>query len=544
MVEWLPLTEVALPQAGPRPVGHTALGPVAHADWLTRVAAWQAVLQAHSGHPLALFHDDPLEFAAALWGAWHAGVIPVLAADTQPLTVQRVGAHVRGWVHDLTPQAGNAAPRVPLELQRTSLRIFTSGSTGEPLLVPKSLQQLACEVQALEHIFGAAMGDGPVYTTVSQQHIYGLLYRILWPLAAGRPIYTLNHNRGTTWPPLPRGTLISSPAYLKRLPQPPPQATLAAVFSSGGVLPAEAAQAAQEAWGVAPFEVYGSTETGGVAWRQGRGPWQALPEVALRVQDGHLALRSPHLPDSAWFVTQDRAALEEGALTLLGRSDRIAKVAEKRVSLSGMEQRLRTSPWVQEARAGLLTGHRQAVGMAVVLTPTGLQARAEMGRAALNAALKEVLLQQFEPVTLPRRWRYVDALPADAMGKVTDAALQRLFSSPLPTPDWQRREAAAAEAELEISADLQVFDGHFPGQPVLPGVAQIDWAVSLARQVFALPEQVRRLEAVKFRALVQPPCVARLCLRWDVAKALLTFEWQRDAAVQSSGKIFFEVPHA
>lgn len=547
MAELLPLAHVALPTPARREVGLTPLGAVLHAEWLERVAAWQGALTPWAGQALALFHEDPLEFGAALWGAWHAGVAVVLPADTQPVTRQRVAAHVQGWVHDLTAQAASpqqaGLARQPLDAEATRLSIFTSGSTGEPVLVPKALRQLAQEVVGLERTFGDFMGPGPIYSTVSQQHIYGLLYRILWPLAAGRAIYTLSHSKGPAWPPLPRGTLISSPAYLKRLPHPPPQAALAAVFSSGGVLPAEAAQAARAAWGVEAFEVYGSTETGGVAWRQGQGAWQALPEVVLRLEGAQLALRSPHLPDDSWFVTQDRATLGAGGLTLLGRSDRIVKVAEKRVSLTAMEERLRASPWIAEARAVVLGGHRQAVAMAAVLTPQGTQVRAEGGRVAMNAALRALLQAQFEPVVLPRRWSYVDTLPVDGMGKVTDAAIARLFASGVPTPDWQVRQEAQAEAEVEITADYRVFDGHFPGQPVLPGVAQIDWAVLLARQVFALPAQVVRLEAVKFRALLIPPCVARLTLRWDAAKRALSFAWLREAVTFASGKVIFEAEH-
>ncbi|MCO6705214.1 AMP-dependent synthetase, partial [Streptomyces sp. CHB9.2] len=65
--------------------------------------------------------------------------------------------------------------------------LSTSGSSGEPKLIAKQLFQLANEVAALECLWGASLGAATVLGSVSTQHIYGLLFRVLWPLCAGRP---------------------------------------------------------------------------------------------------------------------------------------------------------------------------------------------------------------------------------------------------------------------------------------------------------------------------------------------------------------------
>ena len=69
----------------------------------------------------------------------------------------------------------------------TRLVIHTSGSNGEPVAIPRRLAQLDAEVRALQQAFGAGLDEALVLGTVSHQHIYGLLFRVLWPLAAGRP---------------------------------------------------------------------------------------------------------------------------------------------------------------------------------------------------------------------------------------------------------------------------------------------------------------------------------------------------------------------
>ncbi len=69
-----------------------------------------------------------------------------------------------------------------------ALVLYTSGSTGAAQPVAKNLGQMAAEVAHLEKQFGALLGAADVISTVSHQHIYGLLFNVLWPLAAGRRI--------------------------------------------------------------------------------------------------------------------------------------------------------------------------------------------------------------------------------------------------------------------------------------------------------------------------------------------------------------------
>ena len=58
---------------------------------------------------------------------------------------------------------------------------------------------------------------------------------------------------------------------------------------------------------------------------------------------------------------------------------------------------------------------------------------------------------------------------------------------------------------LDLTRDLAAFDGHFPATPILPAVAQIDWAIRIARANFALPPHFNALRALKFLRIVQPP---------------------------------------
>jgi|GEM_PF-5286675 len=188
MAEWIALDRLALVPQPHRIVGIDADGrSVDHADFRTRVLGWQRAFAAAPGHDWALYFDDTLAFAAALFGAWHAGKRVFLGGDNLPATLDGLRPHVAGFAGDvpahlapLQPQRG-ADPHALLEAldeDALELVVFTSGSTGAPSAIGKRLRQLIREVDALQAAFGAQLEGAQVHGTVSHQHIYGLLFRV------------------------------------------------------------------------------------------------------------------------------------------------------------------------------------------------------------------------------------------------------------------------------------------------------------------------------------------------------------------------------
>jgi acyl-coenzyme A synthetase/AMP-(fatty) acid ligase/3-hydroxymyristoyl/3-hydroxydecanoyl-(acyl carrier protein) dehydratase len=604
---WRPLT--ALPRAtacAPDALAYRGGQALTTLDFARQVAAWRDLLAAQAGTRWALFVEDTFDFAAALFGAWHAGKTVVVPGDMQDDTVARLRGLADGFLGDLPgavarPAAAREATFAPLDLESTTLVVYTSGTNGEPLAIPKRLAQLDAEVHALETRFGALCdtgltpvnlasetaaagnavfgldaGDddfGPppvVWATVTHQHIYGLLFRVLWPLAAGRPfaVERLVFNEEIALRISAPAVLVASPAHLRRLPDTldwsAARASLRGVFSSGGPLPPEAAESALALLGLAPVEVYGSSETGGVAWRQRArhgDTWQPLPGVELRIDDGELCVRSPHLPDLAWWHTADRATPAGDGMDgfeLHGRADRIVKIEEKRVSLTALEQRLAASDAVAEARVLMLADERlvaDAAGAAAAhaVRPAVVAALSEAGRArlerigkpALVVELRALLFAAVDRVALPRRWRFVDALPVNAQGKSTEALLGALFApvaparAHRPTPKWRIAEATHAQASIALAPDLLVFDGHFPAAPILPGVALVDWAIAFARERFALPPRFVRMDVLKFSQPALPGMHLDLELQWNTATSTLQFEYRSTSGRHSSGRIVF-----
>ena len=558
MAEWLPLTQVVA-HAGlaDRPVARVDGVAIHRSRFLADVRAWQASFSAVSGPQVALHFEDTYAFVCALFGAWHAGKQVRLPGDTQPATLARLLPDVDACAGDLPgamqPAAhlpAAAAAFIPLDPQRTRLVVHTSGSSGDPLAIAKTLAQLDAEVHTLETAFGAPLADARVFATVSHQHIYGLLFHALWPLAAGRALVSTRLHFPEQMADQLAGhpsVLVTSPAHLKRLPDTldwrAARASLVAVFSSGGPLPADASTQAHQVLGQSPTEVFGSSETGGIAWRQRAlhgDRWTPLPGISWRTQGDHLlAVRSPHLPDDHWFVTADLIDADGNGFLLRGRADRVVKVEEKRISLTALEQALLAAGDLAEARVIVLPDDG-GTRLAVVGVPSAAgRAWLAQGKRVLNDRLRDQLLQGVERVALPRRFRYVDQLPANAQGKTPLAALQALFRPHLPPVEWTAREPLQAVARMVVDADLLVFDGHFDGLPVLPGVAQLDWAVHFGRECFPLPAHFVRLDALKFQRPVLPGTTLQLSLTWRPEKHALSFTYTSEAGPHAGGSVVF-----
>jgi acyl-CoA synthetase (AMP-forming)/AMP-acid ligase II len=545
--------------------GWRAGAPVSHGELLARVRAWTALGERTAARDIALYHEDSLEFAAALTGAWLAGKTVWLVADTLPASCSALAGEVGAFWGEFPAAHAPCHPAGGDDCAREwnapgpdfpALVVYTSGSTGAPTPIRKRFAQLTSELDALEAQFGALAGDAAVLSTVSHQHIYGLLFRVLWPLGAGRPVHALRHEFPETLAPaLAAGPclLLASPAHLKRLPEhldwQGAAAQLRAVFSSGGMLELDASLHARSLLGQAPIEVYGSSETGGVAWRRrGEGTledWTPFPGVEWRADaDGLLQVHSS--PAGGWQQLADRVEGSAGGrFVLRGRADRIVKIEEKRVSLDAMEAALCASGLVSEARvlACLDDATRQSLAAFVVPNDAGQALLKEGGGSALRGRLRAVLAASTHAVALPRRWRYLDRLPANAQGKTTQADLLALLDADTPArprfPDLHLVEDTPARKlfALTVPADLLYFDGHFTLAPVLPGVVQVDWAIHYGRLHFGLAGPFAGMNALKFQQMIRPGVPIRLELTWDEIKRSLNFRYFSDAGAHASGRI-------
>lgn len=496
--------------------------------------------------PLFLFCEDAANFAAALLAALIAKREVLLPAHAAPAYLAEIGARPDTLITDLeniaahrvAVRAGDVADSLP-PVPEGSIGFFTSGTSGEPKLCRKSMRQLEAEVAVLASLWGAP--QGLVLGTVSHQHIYGLLFRVLWPLSCGRPFSARAHeNWESVAAHAEAGSIVvSSPAHLGRIPPSVHLPSLSFIFSSGGLLPREAAAGAHAQFGCWPTEVLGSTETGGVAWRQQARddePWTPLPSVDVSSgEDGALAVRSPFTGSDEPMVMGDAVSfLEGGRFRLKGRLDRVVKVEGKRVSLPRVEEALCALDLVEDAAVIDLPERRGALGAVVVLSEAGRAGLAEKGSFRFSRDLRAALKPRLEPMELPRFWRFVDSVPVNAQGKRVAAVMRQLFHAPeLPEIESEKIEGNKAEFELRLQPELRWFEGHFPGQPILPGVAQLHIAALLAERVWGIGFPGHDMSRVKFRRIMQPEEHVSLALtRKDMR---LDFQFSSGGEIVASG---------
>ncbi|RAS38080.1 AMP-binding protein [Paraburkholderia bryophila] len=542
------------------------------AAFRARAAGLIALLQTRDAQRYALCIDDPFDFACALFALFACGKEPVIPANATPGYLADLADAYDAVLTDAdllrfmardsdeadshanTNAAAAATPTGHFLDPQAPLTLYTSGSSGTPKPIRKTLAQFNAEVHTLERQWGALVGDATMLASVPHHHIYGLLFRVLWPLAAGRAF-----DRAISLEPLHlqqqidqagATVVVSTPAQLSRWPALPGFAALTpaprAFFSSGGPLALEAAQEYASAYGAAPLEIYGSTETGGIAWRRQdqTDAWQPVAGIEVRRdEDGALNVRSPHLDHRGWHRTDDQIALDaDGRFRLQGRLDRVLKLDGKRVSLPELEARLARHPYVAQAALVPLEGAtRKRVGAVVALTEAGSEALRDEGRVALAKTLRRHLADFFDVVVLPRHWRFRATLPFDARGKLPVAALAAAFEPRREGMEVlaEARSGDTLHYDLRVPPTLVHFAGHFPGLPILPGVVQVDWAIRLAADHVPAARAIASVDRLKFMAPVAPGAVLKLTLAHDAARRRLQFVYKLSGRECASGVIVY-----
>lgn len=93
------------------------------------------------------------------------------------------------------------------------------------------------------------------------------------------------------------------------------------------------------------------------------------------------------------------------------------------------------------------------------------------------------------------------------------------------------------QCALAIAADHPAFAGHFPGQPIVPGVVLLDQAVLALDAALGGTPRAWRLGSAKFVRAVGPG--AALQLRWQppAANGAIAFAIDCDGAAVASGTL-------
>lgn len=529
------------------------------ADLCQRVSYWRECFVLKEGQRWAAYHSDAFEFLAIVLALWQAGCTACVPGDNLPATFRRLQTHVDGFAGEFRHKSsatvieGSACPSWRrLDTDFVALEIYTSGSTGEPKPIQKTLGNLDNELQALEALWPDHK-DSVVISTATHQHLYGMTFRLFWPLCRGQVFETetcqYHEDIFQRFAKYSKCSLVSTPSHLGRLNPLLDWQSIAdhcvVITSSAAPLKREDSLMLAGLLHVKIREVYGSSETGAIGWRIQTGVedalWQLLPGVELQPASHDVFVSGSHI--SGQHKLADQLELgERGHFQLLGRMDRVVKVEGKRVSLAEVESATEQHDYIKLAKALVITRKRSEIALVAELTERGWAALNQLGARGVQREIRAVLQERFETVLLPRRWRFVAQMPYNTQGKLPLESLQAMFDPELikwPVLASQAIGQNSAELSCQIPAELVYFDGHFPKSPILPGVVQVHWAEHYGRQFLDIPGVFHALEAVKFQQVIFPRAVISISLQYDPERQKLGFRFYSEKGVHSSGRICF-----
>jgi malonyl-CoA/methylmalonyl-CoA synthetase len=364
------------------------------------------------------------------------------------------------------------------------LLVYTSGTTGGPKGALHTHRSLAAQVDALLEAWGWTAGDR-IANVLPLHHVHGIVNVVCCALAAGARCELLpSFEPAAVWERFAAGELtvfMAVPTVYSRLLSAWEAAgaerrarwsegarSLRLMVSGSAALPVSMLERWEAATGHRLLERYGMTETGmilsnplagervpgsvgtplpgvDVRFAGGGEPCDEGPDPEITdpespdpdARRGEIEVRGPALfagywgreaatreafTDDGWFRTGDVGLLEHGRYRLLGRSsDDILKTGGYKVSALEIEETLRAHPAIAEVAvvgvADQVWGQR--VAAAVVLADG-----ATLDLEELRGWGKERLA----PYKVPTLLRVIDALPRNALGKVTKPAVSERFS--------------------------------------------------------------------------------------------------------------------
>ncbi|MBO5997779.1 MAG: AMP-binding protein [Alphaproteobacteria bacterium] len=528
------------------------------------VARYCAAFKKLSAQSVVLYISDNLYlFFCCFMGLLHAGKDIILPVYVTQKTIEDMFAYTPAVVTNqpfettgnliypdkiVTEEKSDLIP-----IQNRTVSFFTSGSTGKPKLINKNFEMLASEVQMHSEMQRAVIEKNPVLiATVLPNHMFGMLWRFLFSLA--------NHllqDLDTVISPeeiqdkqnrYENILLVTTPTFMNEIAAYSEQyqfkKNCLAIYSAGSLLTAKTAQKMLDLFDVSPFEVFASTETGGVAYRnQTTGEkWHVFDAVKMEQNDQQClrVVSSPFsfvCPFDMQDVIQD---VTQNTFILLGRNDRIVKIAESRVDLNEMEEKLMAFPFIREVRLTTYTTDKNFLALAAIicLNSKGTAFLKTADKISLVQKIKKHLSAYYEKSILPKKFRFVHQIPKNPQGKILKKDISEILASSAPEPIVEnlKVDENSLSADLTFLKDAIYFQGHFPGHPILPGVIQLHFAFYFLKRYFNEYEDNYTLHKLKFTSLILPDKTVHFELT-KTGKKEFDFLYSAPNKNYSSGKI-------
>ena len=430
-----------------------------------------------------------------------------------------------------------------IEPSLTFINFYTSGTSAQPKTVTKRLSNIIEEVNDIYKEFFVAQNTVTplrVLTSTRAQHMFAFSFYFALPLCFFDKFII-----DTTEICYPDDAdfkdciFISTPSFLEKFQKynVKNEHSPLMIFSAGAKLNQNVFKYLEQNSTV--IDIYGSTETGTIAYKINSEDTllTCLSRVKINVnENSQIAVSSPYfMPELV--TTGDIIKIRDlNHFTLSGRSDRVFKIQEKRVSAPEVENAIKNA-LTDIVKECYCLKAAEKLACAVVLTQKGIDLFFDNKNSItrLTTFLKNKIKDKTEIV--PQKWRFLYELPVTKTGKVDRLKIERIFKTnvSLPFVFNVQKDINRAVYNLTFPHGCNFFEGHFNGFPVLPGVVQLYFADFLARDAFGDRVSCECVKKIKFSKIIKPD--ENLKLVFERKNNLINYMYIRDEQVCSSGVI-------
>lgn len=318
--------------------------------------------------------------------------------------------------------------------QKTSnIVLYTSGTTGKSKKIIKSIDCMIREALLLKEFFDQKFSISKntlISGSVTARHLFGLTFTVFYPLIAGR-IFFQNRILGTEAIATLKSPyiFISSPAFIKRLDHQVASVNADLTICAGGNLNSDDAKAFLEQNSSPLLDIYGSTETGIIAYKirstsDNNTHWVPFSNIKIEPGENDYMLSSPLL-DTTLCVKDQINQYADGSFELLGRSDDLIKIEDKRVSLIEIRNALLKLQGIKDAQCLLVQGQHRAYIAALMVAAKEIERDFLKNRVALITKWRKELQRYLIDAAIPRKFVLTDIILENDMGKRSKSALLR-----------------------------------------------------------------------------------------------------------------------
>ena len=415
-----------------------------------------------------------------------------------------------------------------IDTKKVVINFYTSGSSGKSKIIKKSLFNLLEEGRDL----GLALDinrNPSVISTTTMCHLFGMTFHLMFPLCNGLVINTTP----VTYPEnvnIENSVLVSTPAFLGTKVKHeldfniPPKY----IISAGSKLDEKIYETLENESKV--IEIYGSTESGVIAYKTAHNEqFELFPNVNINIKTDNVEVCSNYTYGGK-TVINDKLEIDGRKLVIKNRTDRLFKIYDKRVSAEELEQKLNLHEFVENS---YIMSFENKLVCLCALSEQGKEYILKNNTYLMIKTLKMYMFKYSE--IIPQKWRFIDQIPMNQMGKINKKLIEHMFNVNLSLPIIIDREQYQDTITYQIFMykNCNFFDGHFPEFKLVPGVLQLYLAKEFANAHFGLNIGEGQYKRIKFSNIIAPNSIVKLKL--TKTDKQVVYEYFSDEKTYSSG---------